>query len=48
VMEPNAEILARHLLLLHICFDWGKTPIIKRAGDFLEIFGNALLSKRSQ
>jgi len=47
LMEPISEILARHLLLLQIFFDCDKTPIRKRAKEFLEIFGNTLLSKHS-
>lgn len=47
VMEPTPEILARHLVLLHILFDWHNTPIRERAAEFLEIYGNTLLSMRS-
>jgi hypothetical protein len=46
LMVASPELLARHLILLHVFFDC-KVSIRHRAIKFLEIFGNTLLSKRS-
>ena len=46
VVENSMEIIARHLLLLHICLDW-EIPIRQRATMYLEIFGNFLIQDRS-
>lgn len=46
ILEGQAEILARHMLLLHIFFD--DIQIRHRAALFLEIFGNTLVQKRTE
>ena len=47
ILESETEVLARHILLLHIFFD-SDIPIRQRAALYLEIFGNALVQKRTE
>jgi len=47
VLENEIEVIARHLMLLKICFD-DKLPIRQRATLFLEVFGNTLIQERSR
>jgi len=47
VVENQLEVLARHLLLLQIVFDW-ELPIRQRASVFLEVFGNTLIQERTE
>lgn len=46
ILEQETEVLARHLLLLHVFFD--KIPIRHRAALFLEIYGNALIQQKTE
>lgn len=46
ILEEQAEILSRHLLLLHIFLD--NIQIRHRAALFLEVFGNTLVQKRTE
>ena len=47
VLEEQAEVLARHLLLLHVFTD-NELPIRQRAALYLEIFGNSLVQKKTE
>ena len=44
--EGPLETVARHLLIMQIAMDW-EVPIRKRANVILEVFGNALVQKRT-
>jgi dynein assembly factor 3 len=46
ILENETEVLARHLLLLHVFFD--EIPIRHKAALFLEIYGNALVQQRTE
>lgn len=46
VHESNAELLARHLLLLRVAIDW-ELPFRQRTAAWLEIFGNGLVQERT-
>jgi len=46
ILETPIEVLARHLLLLHVFVDYS-VPIRQRAVLFLEIFGNALVQEKT-
>ena len=47
VVENQMETMARHFLLLHICFDWN-IPVRQRAALFLDIYGNLLIQEKSE
>jgi hypothetical protein len=46
VFDRPAEVLARHILLLQVAFDW-ELPIRQRASVYLELFGNCLIQVRA-
>ena len=46
ILEDQAEVLARHILLLYIFLD--NLPIRHRAALFLEVFGNSLLQEKTE
>jgi dynein assembly factor 3 len=46
LLDNPVEVLARHMLLLHVITDW-EIPIRQRAILFLEIFGNSLVTDRT-
>ena len=45
--EPKIDLIARHLVLLRVAFDW-ELPLRQRAAVFLELFGNALIQERTE
>ena len=47
VHETSVELVARHLLLLRVAFDW-ELPLRQRAAVWLELFGNALVQERTE
>jgi len=47
VHESSVELVARHLLLLRVAFDW-ELPLRQRAAVWLELFGNALVQERTE
>eukprot|EP00616_Rhizochromulina_sp_CCMP1243_P003178 CAMPEP_0118981558 /NCGR_PEP_ID=MMETSP1173-20130426/30806_1 /TAXON_ID=1034831 /ORGANISM="Rhizochromulina marina cf, Strain CCMP1243" /LENGTH=481 /DNA_ID=CAMNT_0006931987 /DNA_START=24 /DNA_END=1469 /DNA_ORIENTATION=- len=47
VVERQLEVLARHLLLMQIAFDW-ELPVRHRANVLLEVFGNVHVQSRTQ
>lgn len=47
ILETQSEVIARHILLLHILFD-DEIQIRQRAALFLEVFGNSLVQKKTE